>query len=356
VEKKTSKVGPITLAIGLIASGLVLLLYNFGVVSSLTWLWKLWPLLLIGVGVEYFIRKRIAGKEEVRFHAGSLILIIILIIVGGAAYAVATISKDFGGFFNGIPWYRTELAYQRNWESEPVQIKAEEELVINNKIGEIKLFSAPGNELKVKSVIHSAASGASRELADKINPEIKREENRVIVQMPENGNTGDRYLVIDMEIAVPVGVNVRVDSGTGRVYAEKMDQNMIIVGNTGTIELRAIGGDVEIRNNTGRVEVFEPGGDLLAETNTGSIEVTSDRPLTGKYQLKSNTGLVSLQLPKESDLLIAAESRTGKVTLEGLSGNLEKEGLGNKYSYKLGAGKGLADLRVGTGAINITVR
>ncbi len=359
MEKKTYKVGPITLAIALIVSGLALLGYNFGLIANLSGLWKLWPLLLVGVGAEYFVRRMLAGdagENEVRFHVGSLVLLILLLMAGGVAYTVATVSKDFGGILNVIPWEDSALAYKRSWAAEPIPLKAGELLFIENKVGQVKLSSAPGNELKVNAVIRSSDHGPARELADSINPEIKREGDRVLIQMPETQNWSERMLAVDLEVAVPVGVKVNVDSGTGRVFAENMEQDLVLVANTGTIEAENLRGKVEIRNNTGRIQVVDPGGDLIAETNTGSIEVSSTRPLSGKYQLISSTGRITLELPRESDLSITAESRTGNVDLEGLPENSERDGMGSRYTNKLGAGKGSAELRVGTGSISITAR
>jgi len=93
----------------------------------------------------------------------------------------------------------------------------------------------------------------------------------------------------------------------------------------------------------------------LAETNTGSIEITSTVPI-GQYQLISSTGRISLELPRESNLSIIAESRTGNVDLKGLPENSERDGMGSRYNYTLGAGEGSAELRVGTGSISITAR
>jgi hypothetical protein len=73
--KGMTKAGPITLAVGLIAGGGVLLFYNLGAVKNLDWLWKLWPVLLIGVGLEYFIKRALIREEEVHFHVPSILLI-----------------------------------------------------------------------------------------------------------------------------------------------------------------------------------------------------------------------------------------------------------------------------------------
>lgn len=73
----TVKAGPVTLALGLMVSGL--LLYNFDVISRPEQVWKLWLLLLIGLDVEYFAKRAMNKEAEVHLHAA---LIIVMILVG----------------------------------------------------------------------------------------------------------------------------------------------------------------------------------------------------------------------------------------------------------------------------------
>ena len=356
MKNGTIKVGPITLALGLIIGGLGLLLYNFKSITSLDWLWKLWPVLLIGVGVEYFWRRKSTQSEEVRFHVPSILLILLLIIAGGVGYAATNMGSVLDRIIYEIPWYHNKLGYQRNWDAEPIIMEAGDQLVIQNKIGKIELSPAPEKELKVKAIIHGPENGPGRSLAEKLNPSVQREGNQVVIREPESEGPVNSSMVIDLEIAVPAGVEIQVESGTGRVLAQNMRQNLVINSNTGTIELRYIQGKIAVRNNTGRTEIYEPEGDVVAETNTGSMEVVSNRPLSGNYELKSNTGRVCLELPKDSDLVLEAESRTGRVSVSGLPDTKDETGPGDSYSYKLGSGKGRADLRVGTGAIEIKAR
>jgi len=356
--KEKSKVGPVTLAAGLIIGGLTLLLYNFGAISSLEWLWKLWPVLLIGLGVEYLLKKRAAPGRDVHFHVPSFLLILVMIIAGCLLYAATSFGKNISSFIDGFPWSHANYTYSRNWESGPLEIMAGEQLIIENKTGGIKLLPAQGGGLNLKASIHSPESGPARELADRVAPEIKRDGGRVSVQAPDTGNSLMRPPYTDLEVSIPSGVNVYVKSGTGRVTAENMQANLNVEGSVGTIDLNAISGNIEVVSNTGRIRIFEPDGDLLAKNNTGSIEVSSERPLSGKYDLESSTGMVSLLLPKQSDLVINAESRTGRVSVEGLANanNADKTGPGDEFSGQLGNGKGQANLRVGTGAIKITAR
>lgn len=356
VAKSMSKAGPITLALGLIIGGLVLLLYNFGALASLEWLWKLWPVLIIGVGLEYFIKKAINREGEVNFHFPSVLLIVLLIMSSGVLYAASNITKNLNGFIGGIPFHQTKLTFSRTWESEPVEIKAGEQLYIENEVGKVELLPTSGKEVKVIANIQSPLNGPARELAEKLNPGIKRENDKVHIWVPKTEDVNNQFLVTDLQVTVPDGVDVRIESGTGRVIAENMDINLVVTGTTGTIELNEIAGNIEASNNTGRLVIANPGGNVLAETNTGSIEMSSSRSLADKYNLKSNTGRITLEMPQESDIVISAKSGTGRVSVHGLPENTNRSGPSDEYNHKLGTGQGQANLEVGTGAINIRVR
>ncbi|SFG76235.1 Putative adhesin [Desulfotomaculum arcticum] len=358
--KGMSKAGPVTLALVLVLGGLALLLYNFGALSNPGWLWKLWPLALIGVGLEYFIKKAVNRDVDVHFHVPSVLLIVFVIFAGGALYAISNVGRNLDSFFDGFPLHQARLDYSRSWTSDPVEVKDERQLLIQNETGRVVLKPAPGRALGVEAIIQSPDNGPARQAADSINPAIKREGAVITVSVPQTENqAADRinnYIVTDLVVAVPSGLDVRVESGTGRVQAQNIDAALAINGNTGTVELSDIKGDITVDNNTGRVEVRNPGGNVTADTNTGSIELYSDNPLAGNYHLQSSTGVVSMQLPKGSDLSINAESRTGKVTVWGLPEHQTSAGANNQYSYKFGSGKGLAELTVGTGAVKITVK
>ena len=349
------KAGPITLALGLIIGGLVLLLFNFGVVRNLGWLWNLWPLFLIGIGLEYFIRKAQNKEQEVHFHVPSIILIIFLLIAGGVSYAAVNFARNIDNFTGGFPFYQANLDYSRTWESqEPVAIEVGETLTVQNQRGRVELVPAQGNTITVVATIQSPEHGPSREFAESLEPEIVRQNGGVLISVPEDTNQASRQVLTDLKVMVPKHIDVLVDSAIGRVIAENLEINLKVNGSVGSVELSRIGGNIEVMNNTGQIKVTEPGGNLTATTNTGSLEVSSESPLSGNYELQSNTGRVNLTMPKNSNLAIRAESRTGRVSVQGLPGGGGQDGPGDQYSHTLGSGQGTADLRVGTGSIKIT--
>lgn len=84
---KKTKVGSYTLALGLIALGTGLLAHNFNLIPAPSVL-RLWPLLLIGLGAEYFIRKITNRGDEIQFSIPSVVLIGLIIVAAVAVNAL----------------------------------------------------------------------------------------------------------------------------------------------------------------------------------------------------------------------------------------------------------------------------
>ncbi|MTI81909.1 MAG: hypothetical protein FH758_13745 [Firmicutes bacterium] len=92
INKKVIKTGPVTLSLALIITGMSMLLINLGGIESFNTLWKFWPLLLVGLGIEYFIRKLIHKDVDIRFSIGSIFAIIMLVIAGSVINLFANIN------------------------------------------------------------------------------------------------------------------------------------------------------------------------------------------------------------------------------------------------------------------------
>lgn len=71
--------GSLVFPIILIVLGLLFLLSNLNIISDIDWgsIWKLWPILLIALGLEVILGRRVSF--------GTVLLIVLIVIIGGAA-------------------------------------------------------------------------------------------------------------------------------------------------------------------------------------------------------------------------------------------------------------------------------
>lgn len=347
-----NKAGPITLACGLILGGAVLLLYNLGVIPSLAWLWKLSPILLVGIGLEYFL-KRMLNRDpetEVRFSGASLMLIILLLLVGGVYSTAVGIAGS--NFLDSLLWSWNGQTYVRTLETKPLVVQDGDKLVVDDPVGRIDLTPSSDNQLAVRALIRSPEGGPAREQADRASVEVTRSGNQIFVRVPASSLNSISY---DLEIKVPPKLDASITSITGAVFASDLQGGLEIRANTGKVDLKRIGGNVSVINDTGLIRILEPGGDVTAKTRSGSLDCSARRPLAGKYDLKANTGKIRFSLPVASDLAIRASSDAGRISVSGFGGNkTDRDGVGGSFDGKLGSGKGQALLQVDTGSIVIT--
>ncbi len=346
---RRAKAGPITLACGLILGGVLLLLANFGVITSLTWLWKLSPILLVGIGVEYFL-KRLLNRDpeiEVRFSVVSLLLIIALILVSGM------VSTGAGSFLGSLG-----QSYTRTWDSQPLEVKDGDQLVVENPFGMIDLTPASGTALSVRALIHSPASGPAREQADQAIVEVEQSGNQIFVRVPSPSPPvalgSPNNISYDLEIKVPSKIDASLTSSAGEVTASDLQGNIDVRINAGKVELNRIGGNITVQSETGLVQIADPGGDVTSGIGSGMLEFSSSHPLAGKYNLDDSTGKISFDIPAVSDLAVKAASDAGKISVSGFGGQEPlMNGIVSTFDATLGSGTGQASLQVNTGSIRI---
>ena len=331
----------------------MLLLYNLGVIPSLAWLWKLSPILLVGVGLEYFL-KRMLNRDpeiEVRFSGGSIALIILLLLVGGLYSTAVGIAGSNGNVLDSLLWSWNGQTYVRTLETKPLVVQDGDKLVVDDPLGRIDLTPSSDNQLAVRALIRSPEGGPAREQADRASVEVTRSGNQIFVRVPANSLNSISY---DLEIKAPPKLDASITSNTGAVFASDLQGSLEIRANTGKVDLERIGGNIHLQNDTGSVRILDPGGDVTAKTGSGSLAFSARQGVSGKYDLEAGTGKISFDVPATSDLAINASSDTGSISVSGLNGGEPgRKGIGNTFAAKLGNGKGLANLWVGTGTIRI---
>lgn len=112
------KTGSYTLALGLITLGVASLVANLGFLEVSKVL-KLWPLLMIGLGLEYFIQKLTTKGEEVQFSIPSTVLIGLITV--SIAIASALYSFLTGGMVEGElkDILRSKSIHSQQWQQDP---------------------------------------------------------------------------------------------------------------------------------------------------------------------------------------------------------------------------------------------
>ena len=114
--------GSLVFPIILIVLGALFLLDNLNVISGVDWetIWKLWPILLIALGLEVVLGRRLS--------CGALILVLLIVVIGGAAVWWSVASRD-----------GERTTEQLIWPKDGIE---RAELELNLGIGELRLDGA----------------------------------------------------------------------------------------------------------------------------------------------------------------------------------------------------------------------
>jgi len=152
------KVGTVTLAIGLITAGAVLFAQNFTNLPAGD-IYKYWPLLLVGLGLEIIIYMSVYGRnnENVRLSIDGLCIVFIIVaaIFGGGNF-IGFRNMNIKGIadipFVGSLNYRgtVEENINRSGISKDYDIK---ELKLTNSFGDIEIKKGSSKEIKLEAEV-----------------------------------------------------------------------------------------------------------------------------------------------------------------------------------------------------------
>lgn len=363
-SRKVIRVGSVTLALGLIALGTGMLAGNLGLLEVRTVL-KLWPLLLIGLGLEYFIRRAMAGEKEVHFSIPSAILIVLITITGAAANALYGLVP---GKLLDESIFRGNTGYVRQWEGQPLDLDQGSRLEIENKIGDIEITASPDSKLHLSARITARGSNEESARAAAHAQRIIVEKGRVTRIYTDS----EWHTSVKLRLEVPAGLNIRASDKMGSILVQKVIAEALTLETSmgrievddftgflkadnkmGEINLKNIKGDSRIDGSMGRITVLQPEGSVTVNNRFGSIELASAKPLEKNYVLKGDNGEITFRLPRSSNLKVQASSDYGSIS--GVENYRYSQGNNTRGDLTLGGGAGSALLETRNGAIRVEV-
>jgi DUF4097 and DUF4098 domain-containing protein YvlB len=387
----TFKVGRITVAIGLVAFGVALLLSNLGIYSgTLSLIVRFWPVLLIGYGVEYLVQTALnhrSGEDRrIKWDVGGGILLAIIVIV---SLGLSGIHNFVDGNFN----INIGPSESRS-EQKTVQLGSARELSADVGVGTVSLRPAttPG-EVRVEAtyttngVIVDRGDVKSQLEALKLNVSegdvirittdtpvrlnnisinyviyaptgLKVTAHTGIGRIEVTGYTGDLNLTSNVgriEVGASSGSLV-ANSGSGQIAVSTFEGPVDARTNVGSLDIRNVTGALQLDSRTGSIQVRDSGGgNLTAETGTGRIEVDTRLALQGNVSLKTQTGSVSLNIPKDSSIRATAQTRTGSLDAPSFM-SVTRTGPASSAVGSNGDGAYTVSLEASTGSVHFSTR
>lgn len=367
-KNRKIKVGTITLALGLVALGTGMLAYNLGGLKSPETVWKMWPLLLIGLGLEYFIRRAARGQREIEFSIPSVLLILLFILTGAVANAVSGLGV--GNLLENVS-FGQDHRQVRDWQSEPVNVAKGSSLEIASNMGQIDLEPSSDGKLHVFARITGRAGSEAGAKAAAEAAKVVIEQGRITRIYTDKANApAHSNISTDFRIQLPGGMAINADNKMGRISSRHVEGNLelksdmgeINVEDTrgninatsrmGSVNIKKATGKIDASTDMGKVYIEDPGAGVRASTRMGEIELISANPLNESYDLNTDNGRILFRLPGQSNLTIEAKTRRGSIS--GLENDTTgQNGVNSSGKLTLGNGKGTARLTAGNGKIDV---
>lgn len=386
------KVGTITLALGLITAGSLLFARNFTDIP-IGDVYKYWPVLLIGLGLEMIIYSAVywRNNENVKLSIDGLCIVFIIIaaVLGsGRFFAINRFSiRGIGDIpFVGNLRYKgsIEERIDKSGISQGHDIK---ELRIVNHMGDIEVKKNDSDGIRLVARLRVSYNDKSK-AEEYAKNAIRIEEGQVTEIYVEDVSNADRKdyerATADIVLYVPKDVDLDIKNSFGDTRIEDAGKVVIrssygdirivnclkdsIIDNSfGNIYLKNIGGNVDVSVNNGDIRLNEVAGNIEAETTFGNISV---KDVQGDIEVESRNGNIEI-----SEVLgsIDAETLFGNITIDEKSvenGKISAQtNFGNISGFKADAqesvnrktletklGEGSKDIRLKTSNGNIEMK
>jgi len=372
------KVGSITLAVGLITVGALLFAQNFMDITVKD-IYKYWPVLLIGLGLEMVLYMVLYGRSntEVKLSVDGLCILLIIIlglISSGAGFINLNVpGRMFFGYhgssvIDGIK-YRTEIIEEYNKDNISSSFNLRE-LKVTNNFGDIKVFPADGEGIKLEAKVFVKCNdeGKAREYAKDAIEIIEGEVTELSIKNPVNWNKNEYAKAqVDFVIYVPKEANLDARGSFGDIRAEGIDGKCILESRNGDIDAVNIGGDADIENSFGNIsasnvrgkaDIVNRNGEITAEKISGSAVLEGHfgdieaATIGGDLKVVNNNGRITVgNISGKADLTnafgdididkvsggVIVESKNGRIRAEDVIGDAQiKNSFGDIY-FKSGS-------------------
>ncbi|MDF2892059.1 MAG: hypothetical protein K0R80_2426 [Clostridia bacterium] len=320
------KVGTITLAVGLIILGLVLFANNFTNIEIKD-IYKYWPVLLIGVGLEMFVYMILHRQDEnVKLRIDGLFIAFMI--------AVIIFSSSFNGFsfspkFSFNPFQANVLVdgvrYKSELKETIIKDNVSKDFKINkltarNSFGDVKLQPYDQAYIKVEAQVKVKYNDekAAKDYIKEVVKIIEGEQTQ-IYSAEYNGIHKNEYgkAQVDFVIYVPNEVYSEVYNSFGDINAQGITKDLAVTNQHGDVIVKDIGGNVSVKNSFGEIEIKGVGGKLDANNQHGDIDVEI---VNGSVDME--TGFGDLEV---SDITgeVTAKNNYGKITAKNIKGNAQ---------------------------------
>jgi len=229
----------------------------------------------------------------------------------------------------------TELAGQSRCEHREVKelaVPAEGDLDVEAGAGRLVVTGRDGtSDVRVTAVLCASSQEALEGL------EVTLDGDQLRTDYPNlRGRWGGRnYARIDLEVAVPRGMDVRVEDGSGSIAISGVGQvhvkdgsgeirvrdatAVVVEDGSGSLQIEDVTGNVEIEDGSGSLRVREVTGDVDVSDGSGSIEIEA----VGGTVRVDGMGSGGLSVRDVEGDLVVRDGRRERIRYSDIRGSLD---------------------------------
>ncbi len=306
-------------AVLLIGIGVLLLLVNMGVLHMrevFPVFAKYWPLLIIlfGLAKMYdFYQARHAGYSPRGIGAGTIILLIFLVLIGSATTAAYHHMDDvnWGQVRENIQIGDEDLGsfmgqrFEFNDAAPAQDFPANGKLTVVSDRGDIRVTVSPDNKIHVNThtLVYSTSQDKARAESQSLLPQFKTEATLLTIDASHRNGANGRA---DLEIQIPRKAAVDLMTLRGTIQVTGRDGDVKAHNSRGDVSLQDIAGNNEVHLRGGNFSAKDVHGDISLEGRVDDANITN---VSGTLSLAGDY-LGTVQLSKVSKAVRFKSSRT----------------------------------------------
>ncbi|ASA19665.1 DUF4097 family beta strand repeat-containing protein [Paenibacillus donghaensis] len=355
------KTGSFTAAIGCIATGAIIVMAQYDVITYEA-LGYLWPALLILLGMEMLIRLFI--KSDVKNHVSGWAIVLIILLVGASGAQTLLAGGPLSSLLGNTHLVSLSSSVEITDGLKNVKIS------IPN--GRVKIEGTDGDTLDYEGSLllpGSTEADAKAELEKKWK--VHTEGDTLILELEGQSNwlNGINIGFVSkspyLNLSIPENLAVELDTEDGSIEAfglhsgadletsngtldiHDMAGGLTADTSNGTMSVQNIKGGAKLVSSNGAITLSNVDGAVTAKSSNGKITINS--AVTGDWKASSSNGKIVFSLPAVTNAKITAETSSGS-----LSGNVPWDRDGdNKGTAQLGSGTYTVELSTSNGSVAV---
>lgn len=351
----TKKIGKVTLSIILIGAGVLLLAERF-IQFPIRDIFKYWPVMIIGLGLEMMIAAILYGRNNnviLKFDKTAMFAAIIFSFI---AFGVSSPSIDIKNIGSGDFFQMMKFSHQKTESVERNDISKDtkiDQIIIDSGFGDVNLVPSTNGKLNLtlEATLHY---NNEKDAKDSLNNMLQVNEGtltRITLLQPNQGKNVNALnnlfsrSNITLTVSIPEGMNIKATNSFGSLAVTNVKGTLILDNKNGSTSVENFTGDLNVENSFGSIDVANITGNLIVKNSNGSIHIVK---VNGNVESNASFGASTIENINGN---VIVTSGNGEISVDNVSGTLTAK---NSFG-KIGASNigGDSDVTNANGAVEL---